>query len=178
MRNWIPRSGGGEKLLKLRGADVDAMSMDDRAHASAAVVDLGVSRDGADQGARRHLHGHDVGLLEQWIERVANRLASKVVQAGSAGVTADGRMVGQAVVLGDFRCGAPAEEISFDAFAVRVLANTALTRMALGIGRRTIRGLPAALAARSYGLCARVGFEDGLCGLEVGRGHVMASLRC
>jgi len=67
------------------------------------------------------------------------------------------------------------KEFLFDIEAVWVLANAALTRMAFGVRRRLVRVLVAP-TARSYGLGAGVGFEEGLGGLEVGGRHVIASV--
>lgn len=93
-------------------------------------------------------------------------------------MAAHGGVVGQTVGFGDFGSGAPAEEVGLDGFAVRVLANAALTRVALGIGRRIVWILPwPTSAVRSNGAGGGVGLQEGLGGLEGLGWHVGVSFR-
>lgn len=139
------------------------------------VVYLGVSADGADDGVRRQFQEDIFGLFEDGVKGIGESALALLGEAGGAGVSADGGMVGDTEVLGDFACAAPAQEVALDVVTVRMTADLALAAMAieswLTSGGFRVGTVDRWTSGASDGLRVWMGFQEPFQVFEVGVRH-------
>jgi hypothetical protein len=97
----------------------------------AIVPEAGIGADGAEDGVGGDWGG--LSLLDEDIEDGTDVLVAAGFEAEGVRVAVDGRTARQGVVFDDFVGAMPVEEIVFDLGALRVMADMALTGVALEV---------------------------------------------
>ena len=97
----------------------------------AIVLEAGIGADGAEDGVGGNRGG--LSLLEEDVEDGADVLVAAGAESEGVRVAVDDRPVRQVVVFDDFVGAVPIEEIVFDLGALRVMADMALTGVALEV---------------------------------------------
>jgi hypothetical protein len=97
----------------------------------AIVLQAGVGAHGAEDGVSGDTHGF--GLFDQDVEDGADVLVAARPESKGVRVAVDDRIVRQFVVANDFVRAVPIQEILLDFGAKRVMANMALTGVALEV---------------------------------------------
>ena len=90
---------------------------------AAVAVDAAVGAHGAED--RVAGEGYVVDGFDEGVEGGVQTFAALEKQADGTGVTVDGAIVGELVVLGELPGGAPVDEFLFDSFAFGVVADDA-----------------------------------------------------
>ncbi len=90
---------------------------------AAVAVDAAVGAHGAEDGVAGE--GYVVDGFDEGVEGGVQTLAALEEKAGGAGVTVDGAVVAEFVILRELPGGAPVDEFLFDGFAFGVVADDA-----------------------------------------------------
>jgi hypothetical protein len=98
----------------------------------AIVLEAGIGAHGAKDGVAGNSHGFC--LFDENVEDGADVLVAAGPESEGVGVAVDDRVVRQFVVANDFVRAVPIQEILLDFGAVRVMADMALTGVALEVG--------------------------------------------